>query len=216
MYTFILDGWSLPVAPGSLKLKISNANKTLTLISEGEVNMLKTPGLTDIEFEALLPAMQYPFVQSFQSPDYYLEKLEKLKTGKKPFRFIVSRYLPNGNALFDTNLNVSLEEYQIDEDAKSLGFDTKVTIKLKQYRPFGTKTVTVDESGNASAEEQREDGVNKPDSFSYTVKSGDCLWNIAKAKLGDGSRWTEIYDLNKDKISNPNLIYPDQVLTMPG
>ncbi len=127
-----------------------------------------------------------------------------------------SWHLPSGNLLFDTNLNVSLEEYQIDEDAKALGFDVKVTIKLKQYRPFGTKTVTVDESGNASTEQQREEGVNKPDSSSYTVKSGDCLWNIAKAKLGDGSRWKEIYDLNKDKVSNPNLIYPDQVLTMPG
>ena len=50
----------------------------------------------------------------------------------------------------------------------------------------------------------------------YTVKSGDCLWNIAKKYLGDGSRYTEIYNLNKDKIKNPNLIYPNQVLTLPS
>ena len=58
-YSFYLDGTELPVAPGSLKLKIQNTNKTLTLISGGEVNLLKTPGLTDIEFTVLLPAVQH-------------------------------------------------------------------------------------------------------------------------------------------------------------
>lgn len=215
-YTFMLDGWELPVTPGALQLKIKNANKTLTLISGGEINVLKTPGLTDIEFEALLPSVQYPFARVSHSPEWYLDKLEKLKTGKKPFRFVVTRMLPGGSTLFDTNLNVSLEEYQIDEDAKSLGFDVKATVKLKQYRPYGTKSVTVDpESNTASAEQQREEGDGSPDASNYTVKSGDCLWNIAKKLLGDGTRWKEIYELNTDKIENPNLIYPGQQLTMP-
>ena len=34
--------------------------------------------------------------------------------------------------------------------------------------------------------------------------------------LGSGSRYTEIYNLNKDKIKNPNLIYAGQVLRIPG
>ena len=43
----------------------------------------------------------------------------------------------------------------------------------------------------------------------YVVKSGDSLSNIAKALLGDASRWPEIYELNKDVIGdNPNLIKP--------
>lgn len=37
-----------------------------------------------------------------------------------------------------------------------------------------------------------------------------------KSLLGSGSRYTEIYNLNKDKIKNPNLIYPGQVLRIPG
>ena len=49
----------------------------------------------------------------------------------------------------------------------------------------------------------------------YTVVKGDCLWNIAKKYLGSGSKWREIYNLNKDKIKNANLIYPGQVLKMP-
>ena len=50
----------------------------------------------------------------------------------------------------------------------------------------------------------------------YTVKSGDCLWRIAQNLLGKGSRYTEIYNLNRDKIKNPNLIYTGQVLTIPA
>ena len=49
----------------------------------------------------------------------------------------------------------------------------------------------------------------------YTVKKGDCLWKIAKQYYDNGSDYSKIYELNKDKISNPNLIYPGQVLTMP-
>lgn len=216
-YAFYLDGWQVPVTPSSLKLKISNANKTLTLINGGEVSLLKTPGLTEIEFDILLPSQEYEFATGETTPEYYLEKLEKLKTEKKSFQFVVTREKPDGNAMFDTNMTVSLEDYQINEGAKDYGLDTYVSVSLKQYRAFGTKKVTTDEDGNASTEASRSDGDNKPDSNgSYTVEKGDCLWNIAKAMLGDGSRWKEIYELNTDIISNPNLIYPGQELTMPS
>lgn len=49
----------------------------------------------------------------------------------------------------------------------------------------------------------------------YTVKKGDCLWNIAKKYYGKGSLYTKIYNANKDKIKNPNKIYPGQVLKIP-
>lgn len=55
----------------------------------------------------------------------------------------------------------------------------------------------------------------------YTVKNGDCLWDIAKAKLGDGTRWTEIRDLNKtnpdySSLKNSTIIQPGWVLELPG
>lgn len=52
-------------------------------------------------------------------------------------------------------------------------------------------------------------------SDTYTVVKGDCLWNIAKKYYKKGSSYTKIYNANKDKIKNPNLIYPGQVLTIP-
>lgn len=49
----------------------------------------------------------------------------------------------------------------------------------------------------------------------YTVKKGDCLWNIAKQFYGKGSLYTKIYDANTNKIANPKLIYVGQSLVIP-
>ena len=49
----------------------------------------------------------------------------------------------------------------------------------------------------------------------YTVKSGDSLSKIAKHLYGDANKWHQIYEANKDKIKNPDLIHPGEVLTLP-
>jgi len=55
-------------------------------------------------------------------------------------------------------------------------------------------------------------GVNE-----WKVKSGNWLWKIANsvAVYGDGSKWPMIYEANKDQISDPDLIYPNQVFVIP-
>ena len=50
----------------------------------------------------------------------------------------------------------------------------------------------------------------------YTVVAGDSLSKIAKKIYGDANRWKEIFEANKGKIKNPDLIYPGQVLKVPG
>jgi len=49
----------------------------------------------------------------------------------------------------------------------------------------------------------------------YVVQPGDSLSRIAKEVYGDGSRWPEIFEANKDKISDPGRIYPGQELRIP-
>jgi len=50
---------------------------------------------------------------------------------------------------------------------------------------------------------------------SYTVKAGDTLSKIAKEHLGDDNAYMKIFEANRDKLSNPDLIKPGQVLTLP-
>lgn len=224
-YAFYLDGVHLPVTPSKLQTKIKNQNKTITLINDGEINFIKSPGLTEIDFEVLIPQVKYPFAtykDGFKTASYFLEKFEQLKTDMKPFQFIVSRVSPRGKLLFDTNIKVSLEDYSITEDANN-GLDLTISIKLKQYKDYGTKTVTIKPktasiasvskvmvATTVSIDPVRETTREIPKT--YTVVSGDTLWAICKKYLNDGERYPEIASLNG--ISNPNLIYPGQVIKL--
>lgn len=49
----------------------------------------------------------------------------------------------------------------------------------------------------------------------YTVVAGDSLSKIAKREYGDASKWQRIFEANRDKIQNPDLIHPGQVLNLP-
>ena len=218
-YSMYLDGVLLPITPSKIQTKIKNQNKTINLINDGEVNILKSAGLTEITFEVLIPQVKYPFAvypNGFKRADFFLNKFEKLKTSEEPFQFICSRVTPSGRLLFDTNMKVSLEDYSIDEDAKE-GFDIKVAVKLKQFRDYGTKKVniTTKQSKLVATVSKPRPTESAPKAKTYTVVSGDTLWAIAKKHLGNGARYNEIYNLNKDKINNPNLIYPGQILTLP-
>lgn len=220
-YNLYLDGVLFPVTPSKITVKINGKNETVTLINEGEANILKAAGLTDIEFELLLPNVKYPFAvypKKYRPAKFYLEKLEELKTGKKSFQYIVTRRTPKKKKIFDTNMTVSLEDYSIVDDADE-GFDITVKVKLKQYKEFTTKTCTIDISlpkPQALMQQSRETS-GAPSGGTYTVVSGDCLWKIAKQFYGDGGKWGIIYNANKSVIGgNPNLIYPGQVLTIPA
>lgn len=56
---------------------------------------------------------------------------------------------------------------------------------------------------------------NTETTISYTVKRGDSLWRIAERILGDGGRYTEIVDLNRDVLGRPDFIIPGTVLKVP-
>ena len=222
-YYFYLGNVLLPIPPSKLELKISNNNKTYDLINYSQINVLKNPGLSSLEFEVVLPNTKYPFAMyknNFQNAKYYLGVLENLKVNRSAFQFIVVSKFPNGKDIFNTNIKVALEEYTITDTTEE-GFDTKVKIKLKQYKEYSTKKVQVTIKQYKPPAVTRTITTNntaaaKPSGQNYTVKRGDCLWNIAKRFYGNGAKYTTIYNANRSKIRNPNLIYPGQVLWIPS
>lgn len=54
-----------------------------------------------------------------------------------------------------------------------------------------------------------------PDAVFHTVAAGDTLWAVAEKVYGDGNRYTEIFEANKPMLTDPDLIYPGQVLRCP-
>lgn len=105
---------------------------------------------------------------------------------------------------------------------------------MLQYAPYHTKSIEFKKSERSSSGTkkatvtQKRDTTTAPAGKTYTVKQGDTLWDIARVKLGNGTKWTSIYSLNKTAIeatakkygrsssSNGWWIYPGTVLKLPG
>jgi LysM repeat protein len=220
-YEVYLGAMRCPVAPSKIETKIKGQNKTLSLINDTEINVLKSAGLTEISFDMLLPNIKYPFAVydlGFNKAEYFLNQLETMKNDKKPFMLLIIRVLPTNEITFNTQMKVSLEDYTIKDDVKE-GFDITVSVKLKQYKDYGTKIVKIIENPvenkTVATTEKPRSTETAPASKTYKVVKGDSLWNIAKKYLGNGARYMEIYELNKDILKSPNMIYPGQVLKLP-
>lgn len=234
-YNCYLFGELMPQTPAKLSVKIKGQNKTVTLLDEGEINLLKYPGLTEISL-----SLTFPMLSAEKRPDYYLSLLERAKTRRQTTQFLLTRSSPSGVLLYDTNLKVSVEDYTTNE-AATTGLDVSVDIKLKQYRDYGTQTITFAKSSTASASETQTASEERtsekaadtasaaqaftiekeraadtaPTAQTYTVKHGDTLWSIAKTYYGNGAAYATIYEANKTVIQNPNRIFAGQVLTIP-
>lgn len=219
MYYFYMGKVLLPIPPSKMQTAINNQNKTINLMNEGEVNLVKEPGLTTFKFDIILPLYaNYPFANYkdgiFRPAGYYLSHFEKLKVNGTPFEFIVNRfkYDPNTKAkqnIMKTNMRVVLENYTVTESADKAP-DILVSIELKEYIKYGTVIKEIDTKTNTVKSSAIKKKVNKAIPNTYTVKKGDTLWAVAKKLLGDGAKCWNLAKLNN--ISNPNRIRPGQEL----
>jgi len=107
------------------------------------------------------------------------------------------------------------------DDARKMYFDDITNDKARCLPEFQDRY--------ASMKKKLDDWNVKPVESGYTVVKGDCLWKISKMKYGSPYFWPAIWDANKNgvvnkdsmkgrkkMISNPNLIYPGQVLKIPA
>jgi nucleoid-associated protein YgaU len=73
--------------------------------------------------------------------------------------------------------------------------------------------------GNTSGIGRVDDGMevasSEPEATYYTVRSGDTLSKIAKEYYGNAMKYPEIFEANKPLLSDPDKIYPGQVLRIP-
>ena len=109
--------------------------------------------------------------------------------------------------------------------------ETTMNFPIYRYEGNDPRTTLVSNAPETPAEPETPAGPEVPDesqtespaqpddpaaSSSYTVQSGDCLWNIARQELGSGTLWETIYEANRDQIADPNRIQIGQILVIPG
>ena len=205
----------LPVTPSEIEMKTGNRNKAVYILNFGEMNLAKKPGLQEIRFTALLPGRMYSFVQTeggFHEPEYFLNCFKEYKAAAKPVQLILFRRLADGTQLFCGNMDVLLEDYTVTEKGGEQG-DFWVEMHWKEWKAAKSIRYSVksQNGGNVLVEQGQKRQAKEP-AATYMVKKGDCLWNIAKRELGDGTKYKEI--AKKNGISDPNRIYPGQVLKL--
>ena len=193
----------LPVKPTDFIVTVVHRNTVVNVIQLGDINLMGKTGLREVSLSSFFPDKDYNFSNNTnrQKPISCVNQIESWRNSGKPVRVIITDLL---------NMEATIESFAWGEqDATG---DIYYTLALKEYKKIKTTKATV----TASTETTRE--TKAPESSSgktYTVKAGDCLWNIAKKFYGNGALYTKIRDANKDKIPNSDIIYAGQVLTIP-
>ena len=202
----------LHLNPESFSFTEKHNNTSVNVNSIGEVNLIGKRGLKEVTISSFFPNQNYNFGNNSgrKKPYAYVNTILKWKEAGKPVRLIVG-----GNI----NVQVTIESFKYGEQDGT--GDVYYLLGVKEYRAV---TVTKVKKKSTSKKKttkkktttkKKRTTENKPKQKTYTVKKGDCLWNIAKKFYGNGAQYTKIYNANKSKIKNPNLIYPGQVLTIP-
>ena len=195
-----IDDIRLPVLPASYAVTDKQNNKRETVVAIGELNLFGARGLKTLSFSSFFPYADgdhgYHRHGKHHEAFALVNKINKKKESG-PVRVIIT----------ETNIN---GEYLIDEFNTGQGDATGDVVYDITFSEYVRPKVAV-KNGKASAlYESRQTRTTAP--ATYTVRTGDTLKSIAKAKLGKASKFTEIAALNH--IREPYTVTPGQVLVL--
>jgi nucleoid-associated protein YgaU len=102
--------------------------------------------------------------------------------------------------------------------------DGSWSIETAMDLPPGTYTLRADEIGQDGRVTSRVESPfvrEAPETVALApgqivVQPGNTLWRLAESAYGRGTRFTVIYEANADRIRDPNLIFPGQIITIPA
>lgn len=199
----------IPVLPAEYTVTSEQDNTSVTVCNLGEVTLRGKRKLRQITFSSFFPKHYdsgYCDVRT-KSPITMVKKIEKMKRAGS-VKLIITGIL---------SMKVTIESFEWGENDGT--GDITYTLTLKEYRTVSITASTLTKDAPAQPAGNDGAGRDQPEATStqsYTVVSGDTLSGIAR-KLTGSTNWRTIYEQNKGVIgSNPNMIKPGQVLTIPG
>ncbi len=139
-------------------------------------------------------------------------------------RAAAKRSAENAEKRAEARKSTELEKYVRDMDLSVSGLDIRYDDGTAfidgEAADSATKEKVILLIGNVEGIAQVDESLtvasdDGADSEMYTVEPGDTLWAIATAAYGDGNRYPDIFEANKPMLSDPDKIYPGQVLRIP-
>ena len=198
----------LPVLPEKVKVSMGTNDQSVDVAGLGEILIAQSRKATEFSFSSFFPAAAFPgiAVQYVTKPSALRDKLIEWKNSDKPVHLIITG--------LDIDVYCRITKFVPTEEGGDVG-TVHYDISFKEYREPKVRQVKVEISTKTATVQQNTARTdNTTPAQTYTVKKGDCLWNIAKKFLGNGAKYMTIFNLNKGILKNPNLIYPGQVLRL--
>lgn len=203
----------IPVLPEKIEISYPDKNDTVYVYGVGEVTIKKHPGAFVMKWSSFFPAAKCQgCISNPKKPKECLDFLKKVMEIEKPAKIVYT----GGACRLSSQCTI---EFEASEEGGDLG-TIHYSITITEYKKTSIRKLKVKNKNGSKKKAKVKKTSNRTSSKSksgkYTVKKGDCLWNIAKKFYGKGAKYTVIYNANKKVIgSNPNRIYPGQVLTIP-
>lgn len=199
--------------PEKTKHKGDVAFQTYDIINVGEIKVPKGTNLLTFSWSGKLPgrdrrSASFVKKQHWRDPNEIENMWDKWRKNGTKLRLMVTET--------PINHDVYLDSYTAEATGGNGDYDYDISfIEAKQVEIYTVTELNIKPIAKTNSTASRPPAA-KAATKTYTVKSGDSLWKIAQKTLGKGGRYMEIINLNTDKIKNPNLIYPGQVLTLPS
>lgn len=210
---------ALPLPPEAVKCKAESKFITYNIINVGEVKLPNGEKLVKFSWSGRLPGESMKHMRMVSEADWRSPKeiqsiFSVWRNQGKKLRLLVTGTTINHDVYLE---NYTVDNSKLDTVEYSISFAVAKDIKVYTTKELNLDTETQQPAQTTNDRAASTEAASEtPKKTTYTVKSGDSLWAIAKKLLGNGSRYSEIYNLNKSIIgSNPNLIYPGQTLTIP-
>lgn len=206
------SGIALSMLPEQIEHKSSASFQRYNIINTGPVEVHNGNELQVFSWNGQLPKrsmIRMVFVRAWhwQPP----EQIERVIRGWEENGAILNLMVT------ETNINHDVKIREFDITLKGENF-WNYSIELAEHKDL--KIYTVQEmAGRKTAGKARimsNVTYAREKQISYTIKPGDTLWNLARRYLGDGAKYSKIYELNRDVIgTDPSILTAGAVITIP-
>lgn len=215
----------IPVNPESIKVAAGGKTTTSDIEKLGTVIHKGRRDAITVSWSSFFPAIFSDSYCSCTANEYKTPKemndwIIGLMEAKDPLHLVMS-----GSAM-GLNIYAVITKYTAQEDGGDPGTIT-YSIEMKEYRSVTISKYKKNSKGKKKKKTSKKRVSNKQKSKTYTIKNGDCLWNIAKQYYGNGAQYTKILSANRSTLdaaakkhghsscNNGNLIFAGTTIKIP-